>query len=153
MIKIIALLITFMFTNMLHAQNFDKDYNPEMLIKYRKDFMTAVKGHNNNIKAIAYGAVPHDKHLTLHIVSLEKMFNEIGSLFPEGSDFGDTNAKDAVWSKPQKFQQAINNARQALVTFKQVAEQGDKAKTKAAFKKFGRSSCGNCHKSFKKKQN
>lgn len=153
MIKIITLLITFMFTNMLHAQNFNMDYNPEMLIKYRKDFMTAVKAHNNNIKAIAYGAVPLDNHLSLHISSLEKMFNEIGSLFPEGSDFGDTNAKDTVWSKPQKFQQTITNSQQALATFKQVAEQGDKVKIKAAFKKFGRSSCGSCHKSFKKKQN
>ena len=151
--KTIIFLITIIFTNIVHAQNFNMDYNPEMLIKYRKDFMTAVKGHNNSIKAIVYGAVPHENHLNLHLSSLELMFAEIASLFPEGSDFGDTNAKDAVWTKPEKFNNSIADAKQALATFKQVVEQGDKVKTKAAFKKFGRSSCGSCHKSFKKKQN
>ncbi|MBT3206025.1 MAG: cytochrome c [Gammaproteobacteria bacterium] len=151
--KAMLLVFTFLFTNIVYAQSFNSDYNPEMLIKYRQDFMTAVKGHNNDIKAIVYGAVPFDNHLNLHLSSLEKMFAEIGSLFPEGSDFGETNAKDAVWGKPEKFQKSISDAKQALATFKQVAEQGDKAKTKAAFKKFGRSSCGSCHKSFKKKQN
>ena len=153
MIKIITLTVTMMFANMAYAQNFNMDYNPEMLIKYRKDFMTAVKGHNNSIKAIVYGAVPHKNHLALHLNSLEMMFNEIGSLFPEGSDFGDTNAKNAVWEKPEKFQKTITDAKQALAVFKQVVEQGDRIKTKAAFKKFGRSSCGSCHKSYKTKQN
>jgi len=151
--KITAVLFSLFFTSLLQAQNFNVDFNPEMMIKYRKDFMTAVKGHNNDIKAIVYGAVPLDNHLNLHISALENLFAEIPSLFPEGSDFGDTNAKNAVWEKPQKFQQTIKSAQQALTTFKQVVAEGDKAKTKAAFKKFGRSSCGGCHKFFKKKQN
>ncbi len=152
MIKIITLFATIMLANMAHAQNFNMDYNPEMLIKYRQDFMTAVKGHNNAIKAIVNDAVPYHNHLSLHISSLEKMFDEIGSLFPEGSDFGETNAKDTIWTQADKFQQTITEAKQALATFKQVVEQGDKEKTSAAFKQFGRSSCGSCHKSFKKKQ-
>jgi len=150
--KTLILFISIFFANLAQAQNFNMDYNPEMLIKYRQDFMTAVKGHNNSIKAIVNGAVPHDNHMNMHLSSLENLFKEISSLFPEGSDFGDTNAKDAVWEKPEKFKKAISDAQQALATFKQVAAQGDKAQTKAAFKKYGRSSCGGCHKSFKKKQ-
>ena len=150
--KALIFVFTFMFANVVFAQSFNMDYNPEMLIKYRKDFMTAVKGHNNDIKAIVYGAVPFESHLDIHPSSLEKMFAEIESLFPEGSDFGETNAKNAVWDNPEKFKKTIADAKQALATFQQVVAQGDKAKTKAAFKKFGRSSCGSCHKSFKKKK-
>jgi len=153
MSKTLLFVFTFIYTNVVFAQNFNMDFNPEMVIKYRKDFMTAVKGHNNGIKAIVYGAVPFDSHLNIHLSSLEKMFDEIESLFPQGSDFGETNAKDAVWENPEKFKKSIADAKQALVTFQQVVAEGDKAKTKAAFKKFGRSSCGSCHKSFKKKQN
>ncbi len=152
MIKIIIILVAGIFSNLVQAQNFNLDYNPFMMIKYRKDFMTAVKGHNNGIKAIVYGAVPLDSHLDLHITSLEKMFNEIESLFPVGSDVGETSAKSAIWAKPEKFKQHITNAQQALQKFKKVVSLGDKGKSKAAFKKFGQASCGKCHKSFKRKK-
>ncbi len=148
--KTIIIIFTIMFSNMVHAQ-FNQEFNPSHIIKYRQDFMTSVKGHNNAIKAIVYGKVPFGSHLNMHLDSLEKLFAEIEGIFPEGSDFGDTKAKDAVWSNPQKFKKTVTEAKQALSTFKQVVAQGDKAKTKAAFKKFGRSSCFSCHKSFKKK--
>jgi len=124
-------------------------YTPEMSIKYRQDFMTAVKGHNKNIKSIVYGSVPHSNHLKLHLSALENLFSEISSLFPEGTNDGDTYAKNSIWEKPQKFQLSITKAQQALATFKQVAEQGDNKKTKAALKQFGKDSCRDCHLYFK----
>lgn len=145
----IFLVATFLIGS-VQAEAFSMGYTPKMQIKYRQDFMTAVKGHNKNIKSIVYGSVPHTKHLQLHLSTLEKMFAEIGTLFPEGSHEGDTLAKKAVWEKPAKFQQSIEKAQQALATFKQVVEQGDQSKTKAALKKYGRASCGNCHLYFKK---
>ena len=143
----LALLLSLSLSSNLWAE----DYDPEKIIKYRQDFMTAVKGHNNDIKAIVNDTVPFENHLDMHLSALEQQFNEISSLFPEGSDFGDTNAKDGIWENPQKFKQAVDKAQQALNTFKQVAAQGDKAETRKAFKTFGRNSCGSCHKSFKKK--
>ncbi len=127
------------------------DSDPEKIIKYRQDFMQAVKNHNNSIKAIVNGAVPFNNHLDMHLASLEKLFSEVNSLFPEGSDFGDTKAKPAVWDNPQKFSETVKKSQQALTEFKQVVDSGDMNKARSAFKNFGRSSCGSCHKSFKEK--
>ena len=137
---------------LVQAAGFAADSDPEKLIKYRKDFMTAVKGHNNNIKSIVNGDAPFKQHLPMHINALEQLFAEIGMLFPEGSDFGETNAKDAIWDNPDKFAKTVKDAEAALTTFKQVVDQGDMNAARGAFKKFGRDSCGSCHKSFKKKQ-
>lgn len=127
------------------------DYDPEDVIKYRQDVMGTIKHHNNAIKAILKGKVPFDGHLDSHMKSLEAMLGDVGSLFPEGSDFGETNAKDAVWDKPEKFNEAVNKAQQAFTDFKLLVETGDKKASAKGFKVFGKAACGNCHKTFKKK--
>lgn len=150
--KYFAFLIAFSFVPMAQAVDSNADFEPESVIKYRQDYMTAVKGHNNAIKAIVNGVVPYESHLDMHISSLEVLFKDIESLFPEGSDFGETNAKDAIWDNPEKFSKTTRDAKQALATFKSIASEGNKEKTRSAFKKFGKQSCGGCHKSFKKKK-
>ncbi len=131
---------------------FSDEIEPEDAIKYRKAVMTSVKGHNNAIKSIVTNKVPFSNRLNAHLDSLEQLFSELDYIFPDGSDFGKTNAKDTVWDNPEKFNKAIANAKQALETFRGIVNQGDNGKTAAAFKTFGKSSCGGCHKSFKKKK-
>lgn len=133
----------------LHVQA--DEYEAEDLIEYRQEVMEAVKGHNKAIKAILEEKVPFNAHLEMHMTSLEALLGKVGELFPEGSDFGDTEAKDAVWDNPEKFSQTVEKAQQAFATFKSVAAQGDNRASLDAYKKFGKASCGNCHKSFKKK--
>ena len=147
---VIIFTLVSIFSSLAYAQD-ASDADPEKVIKYRQDFMTAVKGHNNGIKSIVTGAVPFTGHLDIHLDALEKLFAEIPALFPEGSDFGDTNAKDAVWDNPEKFEKAVSDSQQALQDFKQVVAAGDMTQTSAAFKEFGKASCGGCHKGFKKK--
>ncbi|OOY35716.1 hypothetical protein BOV90_01110 [Solemya velum gill symbiont] len=149
--QVIAFIILCMFSTSIYAQNFDADFNPEMVIKYRVDFMTAVKGHNNGIKAVVNGAVPFPDHLSMHVDALEKLFERIPELFPEGSDFGETHAKDAIWDNPEKFSDTVTKAQQALSDFKKVVAAGDMAQTRSAFKEFGKNSCGSCHRAFKRK--
>ena len=127
------------------------DYEPEQLIKYRQDSMEAIKGHNNAIKLILQDKVPFDDQLDSHVAALETLIGNVGTLFPEGSDFGETDAKDAIWDNPEKFEEAVNKAQQALADFKTVLAKGDKQASASALKQFGKDSCGNCHKSFKKK--
>ena len=133
----------------LHAQA--EEYEAEDLIEYRHEVMEAIKGHNKAIKAILEGKVPYDDHLDMHMASLEAMLGRVGELFPEGSDFGETDAKDAIWDNPEKFKQSVEKAQNAFETFKSVAAKGDKRASLDAHKIFGMASCGNCHKSFKKK--
>lgn len=132
----------------LHVQA--KEYEAEDLIEYRHEVMEAIKGHNKAIKAILQGSVPYNDHLDMHMTSLEALLSKVGELFPEGSDFGETDAKDAVWDNPEKFKQTVDKAQQAFATFKSVGAKGDDRASLDAFKKFGKASCGNCHKSFKK---
>ena len=132
----------------LHAQA--EEYEAEDLIEYRHEVMEAIKGHNKAIKAILEGKVPYDDHLDMHMASLEALLGRVGELFPEGSDFGETEAKDAIWDNPEKFKQTVKKAQNAFETFKSVIAKGDKPASLEAHKKFGKASCGNCHKSFKK---
>jgi cytochrome c556 len=133
----------------LHAQA--EEYEAEDLIDYRHEVMEAIKGHNKAIKAILEGKVPYDDHLDMHMTSIEALLGRVGELFPEGSDFGETDAKDAIWDNPEKFKQSVEKAQNAFETFKSVVAKGDNRASLDAYKKFGKASCGNCHKSFKKK--
>lgn len=133
----------------LHAQA--SEYEAEDFIEYRHEVMEAIKGHNKAIKAILQEKVPYSDHLDIHMTSLEALLGRVGELFPEGSDFGETKAKDAIWDNPEKFKQSVEKAQQEFVTFKSVVAKGDNRASLDAYKKFGKASCGNCHKSFKKK--
>jgi cytochrome c556 len=128
-----------------------EEYEAEDLIEYRHEVMEAIKGHNKAIKAILQEDVPYNGHLDMHMTSLEALLGTVGELFPEGSDFGETKAKNAVWENPEKFKQTVDKAQQAFATFKSVIAKGDNRASLDAYKKFGKASCGNCHKSFKKK--
>ncbi len=127
-----------------------QEVDPENIIKYRKAVMTAVKGHNAAIKSIVTGKVPYSGKLQGHVNAIQTLFSELDSIFPEGSDFGDTAAKDAVWDKPEKFARTVRQAQQAIADFRRAAAGGgDLVK---AYKQFGKNSCGSCHKAFRKKK-
>jgi len=148
--KYLALILVISLTPVTYASN-PGDYEAEALIKYRQDTMTAIRGHNNAIKAIINGKVPYDNQLDMHMVSLEALFKQLSILFPEGSDFGETSAKDEIWDNPKRFRETVDKAKEAFVKFKMVVKQGNNAAARSAFNQFGKASCGNCHKLFKKK--
>ena len=149
--KIISLFLGLSLTSVINLHAQAEEYEPENLIEYRHEVMEAIKGHNEAIEAILKKSVPYNGHLEMHMTSLEALLGTVGELFPQGSDFGETDAKDAVWDNPEKFKQTVDKAQQAYATFKSVAAKGDTRASLDAFKKFGKESCGNCHKSFKKK--
>ncbi len=130
------------------AQEIDAD----AAIKYRKAVMTAVKGHNAAIKGIVTGKVPFNGSLKGHVAAINDLFSELNRIFPEGSDFGETNAKEAIWDKPEKFKATVDKAQKAAAALKQAVDSGasggDLVK---AYKQFGKNSCASCHKQFKAK--
>ena len=148
--NVISLFIGLYLATAITLQAQAKEYDPEDLIEYRHEVMEAIKGHNKAIKAILEGKVPYNDHLDMHMASLEALIGRVGELFPEGSDFGETDAKDAIWDNPEKFKQTVEKAQKAFATFKSVVAEGDSRNSLDAHKKFGKASCGNCHKSFKK---
>ena len=148
--KYIALIITLLLPPLVSASN-QADYDPDALIKYRQDIMHALMGHNNAIKAIINGKVPHRNQLAMHMAAMKDLFAQLDTFFPEGSDLGETEAKDAIWDNPEKFSDTIDRARKAFADFETALKQDNPATARKAVREFGKESCGNCHKLFKKK--
>jgi cytochrome c556 len=72
------------------------------------------------------------------------------TLFPEGSDKGNTKAAPAIWTDMEGFKKdatALSVAGEALAT---AAKAGDEAAAAAAFKQIG-DACGACHKEYRLK--
>jgi cytochrome c556 len=72
------------------------------------------------------------------------------TLFPAGTDKGDTKAAPAIWTDQAGFQKdamALSAAGEKLAT---AAKAGDETAVAAAYKEIG-DACGACHKDYRLK--
>lgn len=119
---------------------------PENLIKYRQNVMSAQGGHMSAIAAILRNQVDYGTHLSTHAESLAATAALVGDIFPEDSALGETDALDAVWEKPDEFAEAVQRLETAAEAFRAaVADDGD---VDAAFRDLG-GACKNCHDNFR----
>jgi cytochrome c556 len=72
------------------------------------------------------------------------------SLFPAGSDKGDTKALPEIWSNPAGFKKAADDFSAASLKLADAAKAGDADAVAAATKVVG-DACGACHKAFRAK--
>jgi len=124
---------------------------PENYIKYRQAMMKAIGGHSGAASQIVRGRVAPDGHLAMHAQALADLNANLTRLFPEGSDFGETKAKEAIWDQWDKFEKASDDAKTATAAFAEAVATGDADKIGAAFKEVGES-CKGCHKDFREKK-
>lgn len=122
----------------------------ENYIKYRQAMMKAIGGHTGAISQIMRGKVAPEGDLLMHSLALAALNRNLTRLFPEGSDFGETKAKEAVWSDWAKFEQAAGEAKQATADLAAKAAGGDRRQIANAWKAVGKS-CKGCHKEFREK--
>ena len=120
----------------------------EDIIKYRESVMKAYGAHMSAASRIVRGKVDFQDQLKLHADSMEGIAGVIDTLFPQDSDFGETEAKAEVWSKPKEFEAAIKENQQAVSDFKKAVAAGDKDSLAASFKKVS-DSCKSCHEEFR----
>lgn len=125
--------------------------NPENYIKYRKAVMKAIGGHMGASSQIVRGKITSDAALSLHSKALADLNMNLTKLFPEGSDFGETRAKESIWDDWAKFEAAAKKGEEATAAFSTAVRTGDSEKIKAAFKEVGKS-CKGCHKEYRKKE-
>lgn len=142
----IALMIAALLASATSAQAEE----PENYIKYRQAMMTAIGGHNGAATQIMRGKVDPEGDLVIHANALAALSSNIPRLFPEGSDFGETKAKDEIWSQWDKFEQAANDAKMATAAFSEAVSSGDADRIAKTFKDVG-DSCKGCHKEFRQK--
>jgi cytochrome c556 len=72
------------------------------------------------------------------------------TLFPAGSDKGNTKAAPAIWTNQAGFQKAAMTLSTAGETLATAAKSGDATAVAAAYKGVG-DACGACHKEFRLK--
>jgi len=77
-------------------------------------------------------------------------FAELGALFPEDSQTGDTKALPAIWTDKDGFMQAYSASVVASANLLAAANSGDDAAWGAALKEVG-ASCGGCHTKYQAK--
>ena len=123
---------------------------PEDFIKYRQAMMKAIGGHSGAASQIVRGKVNPEGALGMHANALAELSKDLTSLFPEGSDFGETQAKAEIWSDWAKFEKAAGDAKTATAAFAEAVAGGDADRIGAAFKDVG-DSCKGCHKAFRQK--
>ena len=125
---------------------------PEDLIKYRQNVMKSSGANAAAATAIVQGKVSEFKErLRDHAQALVTSTKNIPALFPKGSDFGETEALDAVWKKPDDFAKRAKDAQAKAVAFEKAVAAND-TKAYAAKLKDLAESCKACHKDYRKEQ-
>ena len=123
----------------------------EGIIKYRKNVMKTNAGHMGAIMDILKNHLPLETHVVDHARSINQNSKMTLSMFPKGSDFGDTKAKPSIWKNWSKFKTASKAFARESAKLVKVAESGDiKAFAKQA-RATGKT-CGGCHKHFKERE-
>ncbi len=134
--KLILLLAATLMSTPLLAD--DEDY-----IKYRQDVMKSLSANLKASSMILKGKVDLNANLKRHAQAIADGANMTDGLFPEGSDFGDTDAKMDIWDHPDQFAEKIEAFKEAANTFN----------ANATLKTFGEvgKACKSCHKKFREK--
>ena len=129
---------------------------PANIVKYRQAFMKANGAHITMISAVVKGEVSWTDELAGHAHALHEQSQNLLRLFPEGTGKDDTEVKSAalpvVWERWDEFQQAAQAFEQESAKLVEVAESGDQAAIAQQLGALGKQGCGNCHETFREKQ-
>jgi len=121
--------------------------DPEAWIEYRGSLMDAMKAHNKAAKkALGLGG----EHLIVHARALQESATLITGAFPEGSDFGETDAKAAVWEDREGFESATMKYAEAVDALVSAAGSGDQDAITQALNGVGKG-CKGCHEDYRER--
>ena len=123
----------------------------EGLIKYRKNVMKSTRSHMGAIADILKNRLPLQAHFADHAKSIYQNSKMTLSMFPKGSDLGDTKAKPLIWKNWSKFEAATKAFVRESAKLVKVAESGDMKAFAKQVRATGKT-CGGCHKHFKERE-
>jgi cytochrome c556 len=133
---------------------------PVNIVKYRKAFMGANGAHISMIAAIVKGEVSFTGDIAANAQALAEqgklLTANLQQLFPEGTAKGETGEKSAalpvIWEKWAEFEQAAQKFEEESAKFAEVAQGGDQAAIAQQLGALGKQGCGNCHETFREKE-
>jgi len=132
----------------VHAEELAFD-QIEPAIKYRENVMEAMGGLMGISAGRLRDGLTFGPELTEVASSLQAMSRDVAALFPEGTDFGETEAKPDVWERPDELAKAAETLRERVDAFVAATGQGDRVAMLKAFKGVGEA-CKSCHEDFRK---
>lgn len=127
------------------------EIDADAYIKYRENLMGNAKTHLKGIGDIIKGKLNEKGNVVRHARALHEVAMMISTAFPEGSDFGETSAKEKIWEDMDGFIAAAKRNQEAATALVKAAESGDMAAVGAAMKDVGKS-CKGCHKEYRTKK-
>lgn len=123
----------------------------EDAIKYRQAAFTLVKGNFGPMAGMAKGEIPFDSAaFAEHATNVAAAAAMADDGFIDGSDMGDTKAKDAVWENRAEFDKLMGEFQQLTQELAAVAKGGNMDEIKPKFAAVGKT-CKGCHDDFKSK--
>ena len=123
----------------------------EGLIKYRKNVMKSTASHMGAIGDILKNHLLLQVHFADHARSIFQNSKMTLSMFPKGSDSGDTKAKPSIWKNWSKFETVSKAFVRESAKLVKVTESGDMKAFAKQVRATGKT-CGGCHKHFKERE-
>jgi len=121
----------------------------EQAVKYRQNVMSTLGGLTGTAVGQLRDGFAFGPEMTEVATTLEAFSADIPSLFPEGTDFGETDAKAEIWSDPEGFAEKATEAEEAAAAFAEAVKSGDRGTMMQAFRQVGEA-CKGCHEAYRK---
>ena len=115
-------------------------------VDYRQHVMAAVGGHMQAIADIVRGKVEHSGHSAVHAKALADLSEIAPTLFPAGSEGGDT--LPAVWENAEDFQAKLAAFKEAAGALRDAAVSGEPMQVGMALRDVGQA-CKGCHDNYR----
>lgn len=130
---------------------------PVNVIKYRKAIMSANGGHMGALAGMAKGEVTFTDEAAFHAEALNQLSQNLERLFPEGTGKDQTEEESdallVIWEKPDEFRQAIQKLQEESAKLAELTASGnfDQVAFAQQIGQLGKQGCGNCHETFREK--
>jgi len=122
---------------------------PNNIVKYRKNYMTAIGGHVGAIAQLVKGEYTAEGHLEIHAGAVAAQVKDIEKMFPEGTEgIAKTHALPAIWEDWDAFVERAREAEEAAQAFQAAVASGDPGRIGKGLKDLG-GACKGCHDDFK----
>ena len=118
-------------------------------IDYRKDVMLSMAAHLSALTELLGGGLELDeRHVEIQATSLGLNAQLVSSLFPPGSDEGDTSALPGIWQRPEQFLNRAEAAEREGRNLVAAAGSGDREFMVQSLKRLA-DACRDCHRDFR----
>lgn len=124
----------------------------EGAIKYRQSVMKAVGAHYSAMDSIFKGKGGQIRDLKVHANALAALAKVAANVFPKGSDFGITRAKEDIWENPKEFKKVIRIFIDESAKLVKIVARSKLKSALTQFRFLGKNACATCHKKFREKK-